>query len=731
MQGVFGGEVHHDANGSIERAPRAVVEALSLASRDGPNATSAPKTSAVTIVTYAFDVAREAVAYSADLRESLPIDEAPALARSTALAALADVAAALAPRHAVGIFHGDLRPATVRIGPRGPWLLIPARTLAPGASLAARLRNGAPASDVSFAAPEVVTCFEATEASDVYALAALTHRILSGFAPLGQIDFGAARDPRAPFAELADLVASCLSATPARRASLGTLEAALRFASKSAARMDTAPSGGGPYRAEPHVPRIAATSPAQAAAMQEGASSMSAILVLVLVVGGFFVLVGAIWLVAVNWDALGEVGRFALLGILTAGVAVGGVVAERRGSERSGFALVILASQLLWADAAYLLHLLDVVEKPGPWAVASAAVTAVTFGLAVWKRSGLAASLAAAGFGAFGACLGAFLSTGSDLGPATWGCVVALGYAALAALGHRLAREAVGVPFAVGALACGWLSAFIGLVLLNNESHRSFGTLWPYAMMALAAACAFVPSDVYRATALVAAGGLIALVPTFEALIRHDVLAYAIVAIAIGFAGVASGFVTPWASRDATRQHTVVLLGLISAVAAPSILFLAKCNDKDGLDVLGTPAGVYLLLVCAIPTTLIGLSYGVSSRATQKTTYRLVELVALLQFFGLFTLESLLRFDDFFYPLALGGVAVVVIGAGVATRRATLVMLASVALLLNLWIQYFEKLRHAFPTSVLVLGFGIGLLGFGVLYERRVRHLLPQLDSWA
>lgn len=127
---------------------------------------------------------------------------------------------------------------------------------------------------------------------------------------------------------------------------------------------------------------------------------------------------------------------------------------------------------------------------------------------------------------------------------------------------------------------------------------------------------------------------------------------------------------------------------------------------------------------------LVVSSYVFGHAAVRKEVYRLVELAGLAQFFGAFTIASAARYDDWFYPLLCVGVAAGVLGLGVATRRATLALLASGALLTNLTIQYFAKLRDVFPTAVLVMGFGIVLLAGGVLYERRVRHLLPQLRSW-
>ena len=726
--GPFGGEMLETEGGSIERVPTELIEAL--ASGPGPMPTPNALPGAARIVTYRWDPATASLMYAANLQETFPLDETRSLAPKVALAALADVAMALRSLHDHGAAHGDVRLATVRMASDGPLLLVPEQRFNPGASLRARLRHGdATPADVAFAAPEVATGFEATAAADVYALGALAHRMISGFAPLGQIDFGPARHASSPLRELAALVAAALSSTPSERPSLVALEVGLRSAANLAGGV-AAEVAGGPYRsasARPH----AAQSPAQARAMSEGASNMSAILVLVLIVGGFFVIVGAIWLVAVNWDALGEAGRFALLALLTSGVAGTGLVVERKENQRSGFALLVVASQLLWADAAYLLHLLDVMEKPGPWAAAAGAVTTVSLALAVWKRSSLASTLGALGFAVFAACLGRFLSTGSDLGPATWSLVVAFGYAALSALGQLLGRERVGVPFSFGAVACGWLAAVLALVLLADQEHRLFGTTFPYVLVALALPFTQIGPATYRMPAIVAASGLVVAIPSLEALIRHDVIGYMAIAIAIGLVVLAGSFVVPWLARDTSRQHTGVLVGLVSAVSAPSVLFLVECGGKAGLDALDSPAGKYLIAVCVVPFLLIGLSYALSSRATEKSAYRLVELTGLLQFFGLFTLQSILCYDDFFYPVVLGGVAVVVLGGGVATRRATLVLFASISLVLNLWIQYFAKLRHAFPTSVLVLGFGLGLLAFGVLYERRVRHLLPKLASWS
>jgi hypothetical protein len=49
----------------------------------------------------------------------------------------------------------------------------------------------------------------------------------------------------------------------------------------------------------------------------------------------------------------------------------------------------------------------------------------------------------------------------------------------------------------------------------------------------------------------------------------------------------------------------------------------------------------------------------------------------------------------------------------------------------NLSLQYFVRLHHLLPTAVLIIGFGVVLLGLGLAYERRLKRLLPLLRSWS
>jgi hypothetical protein len=213
-------------------------------------------------------------------------------------------------------------------------------------------------------------------------------------------------------------------------------------------------------------------------------------------------------------------------------------------------------------------------------------------------------------------------------------------------------------------------------------------------------------------------------------MVRHQSFTYLLVAVVIGFGVLVAAFASPRLGRDPATQASWVLVGLTSAVTGPSILFLVKCWDKDGLDALASPNGIYLGLVIAVSAALLCASYVLGRRAKQKLVYRLVELAGLLQIFGTFTIQSLVRYKDGFYPIILLGLGAACFVVGATTKRATLVVLASAALLLNLSIQYFAKLWDVLPASLLVLVFGLALLAGGVVYERRLKHLVPGLRDW-
>jgi hypothetical protein len=57
-------------------------------------------------------------------------------------------------------------------------------------------------------------------------------------------------------------------------------------------------------------------------------------------------------------------------------------------------------------------------------------------------------------------------------------------------------------------------------------------------------------------------------------------------------------------------------------------------------------------------------------------------------------------------------------------------VVAAAWVIVNLWVQYFVRLEEVLPLSVRLVGFGVGLLVGGVLYEQEVRHRLSKPKDW-
>jgi len=356
-------------------------------------------------------------------------------------------------------------------------------------------------------------------------------------------------------------------------------------------------------------------------------------------------------------------------------------------------------------------------------------MTAIAFVAAGVFDSTVFGGLAALHFAIFAIAFGVFTHTGSPTAPATYPLAVAIAALGLAFVGDLWRREKIGMPYAWLAALAAFGSALAGVALSTESAQEIFGSAWPYGVAALAAG-ALLAGRSYGALGAVLCGAIFTVVPSSEALIHHKSLPYLLVAVALGFAVILAAFTAPRLGRDTSTQAAWVLVGLTSAVTAPSLLFVIKCWDEDGLDALSSPDGIYLMLVVAVSVALVATSYLFGKRARKKSVYQLVELAALAQIFGTFTFESLAHRKDAFYPLAVLVVGGACLAVGATTRRATLVLLASGALLVNLAIQYFAKLWDLFPASLLVLVFGLLLLALGVLYERRLKHLLPGLRDW-
>ncbi len=181
--------------------------------------------------------------------------------------------------------------------------------------------------------------------------------------------------------------------------------------------------------------------------------------------------------------------------------------------------------------------------------------------------------------------------------------------------------------------------------------------------------------------------------------------------------------------RDLARA----VLGITNVAAAPTSSSSSRAVEHPAE---GAPGEQLLPYFAAWAIGAVGLSiygYVASGRAVSKPAYRLVEALGLLfSSSASATVLSLVNVaEDAFFPAL-----VFVAGRGGArllalwTRRASLLVGAAIALLVNLSLQYFVRLQHLLPTAALIIGFGVVLLGLGLAYERRLKRLLPLLKAW-
>ncbi|MEV6814243.1 serine/threonine-protein kinase [Micromonospora sp. NPDC051296] len=187
-----------------------------------------------------------------------------------ALRMAAQVAAALAAAHRLGVVHRDIKPGNVMLTETGAKVLDFGIAALAGPQHAGTRAAGEPMMGTpAYTAPERLSAGAPNPASDVYALGALLYRTLTGDVPLPVRDWEDAvavhahrppvaslRVPGLP-ADLAELVLACLDPDPAGRPTAGQLAARFRAGATGPAGPSTAvlpiisTPAGAPTSAEP------------------------------------------------------------------------------------------------------------------------------------------------------------------------------------------------------------------------------------------------------------------------------------------------------------------------------------------------------------------------------------------------------------------------------------------------------------------------------------------------
>lgn len=706
---LFGGDVERDG-GSVRERTAAVRDAApsdSLRQRgsgaaDGGLGADAGSVRRVSVV---FETDPPAARYES-LGESTPLSAADHGAWRV-LEAYAEAAGSLAQLHRGGAVHGLLRPEWVRsaggAGDERTVLLVPKGTLSLGPVVGAWVAAFGPAATASLA-PELFAEGSPTPAGDVYALAAALYEALSGAPPAGQLR-GAAWDG-VP-ASLRATLAQALSQDPALRPEMDA------FARATGRALAT----------EQHRMRAAER------------QTMSSIMAIALGLGGLFVVTGAVWCAWLAWTHWGAVGRAVLLAAVPLGLAAWAIRSLRCGYRQTGLALTAVVSQLLWADAAYILSLLSRLSDVGVWAGVAGAITLITLAPGVGLHSPLLVAIAAVDY----LVLALLVAVQHDVGGVIeaslyWASVAFLAAAVAAALlaldrrlgGSRHAR--LDVPFVVVFGAVGALTA-LGSTLAHSTSAL-FAVLFPYGLLAVLAAMAHRPPLGLRGwPSGVGATVVMVCLPWVHAALHDDDLRYTGLAIAVGLAFGAgamlgrAGPVTDAAPErgGGTRRVVLVLACISGALFTPLTQALA--------DVALWPSAQLWLLTLSCGLTLL-ISVVGASRLDRKLEYRLLEVSSLGVFYAAYTIGSVEDWRAWFYPAVLFSVGTVVLAFGVVLRRLVWASLSAAALALNLCVQYFGKLKDILPMSLLVLLFGLALLAVGAFFERQIRPRLTAMRGW-
>jgi hypothetical protein len=720
-----------------------------------------------------YTLSAQGITYAADLSGAMSLFDAGVALHET-FSALARVARCLAALHDRGTIHGDLRPELVLIdSKRWVGVLTPSRMSAPGAVLRTRLLyGGAALTAMSFAAPEVVAAEETTPASDVYSLAAMAYVALTGRAPLGQLNLhtqGAA--PPGPHTALVHVLASALDEAPARRPVMVSLASALEAAAHVAYEGG---AQGAPYRAPVAAPASVFNAPSPS-------RETSPILAFTLIAGGVFTFFGAVMLAAIGWAVTGALGRVMLLGTLaaaawglgrlasrralasaatvayvgsgifatvalafafsqldalgrlgllvalTVGVSAGAAFSERRQAPVSSLVLLALATQLLWTLGAQVLHMTHALRDEGAVALIAALVSAVTYVTALARRAPLLSALSAFDVAIATGALGLYLRTGTTMGPAYYSFAVALFYALLSVIATWRKPDTLAAPFALAFGLCAAASVLSGLSVMRDASNTTeqIGALWPYLVgVAMVALTQTKPPTANVATLV--AGAVVVMVPTIEAF-SIDTPAAVALALLIGGCSLAAALFWP-RLRHADDVRTEALYAALAGVLVSPDLRLLRVMVRRADQ--GDASAVWWALVVVPSLALLALARAVTGRIS-RDNHRLLEVAGVAPLLGVLTLQSLNEMRSWVYAALALGVSVIFSAYGALSRRAAVFVVASAAIVLNVCIQYFVRLEWLFPLSIRLVGFGVGLLVAGVLYEQQLKHRVTRLRNWA
>lgn len=301
-------------------------------------------------------------------------------------------------------------------------------------------------------------------------------------------------------------------------------------------------------------------------------------------------------------------------------------------------------------------------------------------------------------------------------------------------------HQALVGAWTVGSLCWFGVSACAALAI-SFDSAGPIDLAWPYLLAAGFLALSLLSARASK-PALFGLCLLMTLIPSAQVGVAEASVTSLLWVNLVGLTLLTLAFRWSRVSRHEGLQLGAIAVGLLNVLLTPGLACLATCGDRDGLALLEEAMSqignfnqtrlVYLSMPIGASLALIALGFLFSRDAQRKLPYRILEAAGLVNALGLLTLLSFpqVQQDLFFIGLLLAfGFAAMVVG--VFARRAMYVSIAAVALLINLFVQYFAKLTAlGVHWAFLAVGFGVALLVLGVIYERRIKGFIPQLREW-
>jgi len=258
--------------------------------------------------------------------------------------------------------------------------------------------------------------------------------------------------------------------------------------------------------------------------------------------------------------------------------------------------------------------------------------------------------------------------------------------------------------------------------------------VWPYLVASVAAAFGITRSrgTLSRGVSIGLALLTCASAPTTQAFAHEGQHRYLVLASAVG-AGLVLGALAWGRVTESRRLQTAfVIVGAMNLVLAPGVLCYRAFSHLDGDELrLGLESPLVLLgYVVATSVALVAVGTAPGPNVPRREPYRLLEVAGLLLFLVVLSLLSIQRTDAYLYPAVLFPGAFVALCVGAWRRHLLLVVIPAGFLVPNLCLQYVAKLSGRFPFALLLIGFGVGTLAGGIIFELRVRPRLRQLRSW-